>query len=188
VRGPGIVAGTHVSAISGNIDLAPTIAALGGATMTDGPDGRSLTPFLSGATATSSAPIPAPADWRQAYLLEHWTDSSTVQDRSGAAELEPDDPDQGGVTPGDDSTGSAAATQVKGIPEFQGIRTANYTYVEYSTGERELYDINADPEELNNLAKSADPALIAALHQRVDDLRNCAGDSCRGAESKPLGP
>ncbi|HTE83331.1 MAG TPA: sulfatase [Dehalococcoidia bacterium] len=180
VRGPGIAAGSHVTAITGNIDLAPTIAALGGATMTDGPDGRSLMPFLNGAVT--------PADWRMSYLLEHWTDTSTVQDRSGAAELEPDDPDQGGVTPGDDGAVTASAAQVKGIPEFHGLRTANYTYVEYTTGERELYDIAADSEELNNLAKSADPSLIAGLHQLLSDLSSCAGDSCRSAESRQLGP
>jgi arylsulfatase A-like enzyme len=94
IRGPGIAAGAHVAAITGNIDLAPTMAALGGATMTDNPDGRSLTPFLNSKPGSDGA-IAAPADWRLAYLLEHWTASSAPQDRPGAAELEPDDPDQG---------------------------------------------------------------------------------------------
>lgn len=71
-------------------------------------------------------------------------------------------------------------------PEFQGLRVSGYAYVEYSTGERELYDLTKDPDELNNIAKTADPSLLAALHQRLDDLRTCAGDSCRRAESKPL--
>ena len=182
IRGPGVAAGTRVSALTGNIDLAPTIAALGGTTLQDNPDGRSLVPFLNGSAA--------PAGWRQAYLLEHWTEASTTQDRSGAAELEPDDPDQGGVTPGDatPAPGEPAAVPVAPgkIPEFQGIRVAGYTYVEYSTGERELYDLTQDPWELNNLAKTADPALIATLHQRVDDLRHCSADTCRTAESAPL--
>lgn len=181
IRGPGISVGSHVSALTGNIDLAPTIAALGGATLKDNPDGRSLVPFLNGN---------APGDWRQAYLLEHWTDASTAQDRSGAAELEPDDPDQGGVAPGDQpaqpSAPAAVPVAAGKIPEFQGIRTAGYAYVEYVTGERELYDLTKDPDELNNLAGSANPALIAALHQRLDDLRRCAGDACRAAENNPL--
>jgi arylsulfatase A-like enzyme len=187
VRGPGVAAGAHVSALTGNIDLAPTIAALGGTTLQDNPDGRSLVPFLSG--APSGGVVPAPAGWRQAYLLEHWTDKSTGANRSGASQLEPDDPDQGGAAPGDQpdpSVPPSGPVAPGKIPEFQGLRVANYTYVEYSTGERELYNLSQDPEELNNLASSADPALIAALHARLDALRNCAGDACRSAESQPL--
>jgi N-acetylglucosamine-6-sulfatase len=192
VRGPGVQAGTHVRAITGNIDLAPTIAQLGGATLTDNPDGRSLVPFLTGNPgpdpdnpASPTRMIATPPDWRQVYLLEHWTDTSTVvQDRSGAGQLEPDDPDQGGVTPGDDTTqqaGQSPAGLVK-MPQFMGLRLPGFTYVEYTTGEKELYDLNADPEELRNLASSASPAFLAELSQRLDDLSDCAGDSCRGIE------
>lgn len=186
VRGPGVVAGAHVSAITGNIDLAPTIAALGGATLQDNPDGRSLAPFLHGTPASVGGVIPGPSEWRQAYLLEHWTDATKTQKRSGASELEPDDPDQGGAAPGDDTSRKRSAATLVTIPEFQGLRTARYSYVEYATGERELYDLDADPDELNNVAKTAAPALVAALHQRLEDLRRCAGAACRDAESKPL--
>lgn len=189
VRGPGVSAGAHVAALTGNIDLAPTIAALGGTAMQDDPDGRSLLPFLSGAPVGSPGVVPAPAGWRQAYLLEHWTDASTVEDRSGAGQLEPDDPDQGGATPGDqpEPTVPPSGPVAPGkIPEFHGLRVAGYTYVEYTTGEKELYNLSQDPYELNNLAQSADPALLATLHQRLDALRDCAGDACRQAESQPL--
>ena len=77
-------------------------------------------------------------------------------------------------------------TALSNIPEFQGLRTAGYTYVEYATGEKELYDLTKDPDELTNLAGTADPALLAALHQRLDDLRTCQADGCRTAESQPL--
>jgi arylsulfatase A-like enzyme len=183
MRGPGITAGGHVQAITGNVDLAPTIADLGGATMTDSPDGRSLVPFLRGAA-------PSPSDWRQAYLLEHWQTSLVPQDRAGSGQLEPDDPDQQG-----DATDSGATTSttvrpgraaLSNIPEYQGLRVAGYTYVEYATGEKELYDLTKDPDELDNLAASADPALLATLHQRLDALRACKADSCRSAEAEPL--
>lgn len=183
VRGPEITAGGHVGEITGNIDLAPTIAALGGATLTEAPDGRSLVPFLHGQP-------PAPSTWRQAYLLEHWTTSLTPQPRTGAGQLEPDDLDQqgGGAASGSNTTtsvraGRAAATN---IPEFQGLRVARYTYVEYTTGEKELYDLVKDPDELDNLAATADPALLAALHARLDALRRCTADACRSAEDVPL--
>jgi arylsulfatase A-like enzyme len=182
VRGPGIAAGSQVQAITGNIDIAPTIAGLGSATLTDDPDGRSLVPFLAGQP-------PAATDWRQAFLLEHWLTSTTPQDRSGAGQLEPDDLDQSdpAAEPGTPSAsirvGGAAATT---IPEYHGLRVAGWAYVEYSTGERELYDLTHDPDELDNIAASADPAFVQTLHDRLDQLRSCKADACRSAEDAPL--
>ena len=37
------------------------------------------------------------------------------------------------------------------IPEWWAIRTEDYSYIEYMTGERELYDLRADPFELTNV-------------------------------------
>ena len=47
------------------------------------------------------------------------------------------------------------------VPDFFGVRdvTDNFTYVEYATGERELYDLVADPWQLEN--KADDPAYAA---------------------------
>ena len=39
-------------------------------------------------------------------------------------------------------------------PRFTGLRTPTYLYVEYRTGEVELYDVRTDPYELRNLAGS----------------------------------
>lgn len=38
------------------------------------------------------------------------------------------------------------------IPEFHSVRTAEWKYTEYSTGEVELYDLINDPYELQNIA------------------------------------
>ena len=54
------------------------------------------------------------------------------------------------------------------IPPFRGVHTQTMNFVEYSTGEKELYDLTVDPFELNNLVSKADPKLLAALSQRVD--------------------
>jgi N-acetylglucosamine-6-sulfatase len=54
-------------------------------------------------------------------------------------------------------------------------------YVEYEGGEKELYDVGADPYQLENLAGTR-PEAEAALSARLDDLKTCARNSCRLAE------
>jgi N-acetylglucosamine-6-sulfatase len=51
-----------------------------------------------------------------------------------------------------------------GIPSFCAVRSLRYLYVQYATGEEELYDERADPYELTNLA--GHPALAAVLTDR----------------------
>lgn len=65
-------------------------------------------------------------------------------------------------------------------PAFAGVRTKTHLYVEYSTGERELYDYRTDPHELRNLLAdwgeqrpSADPedqAMAKFLEKELDRL------------------
>ncbi len=42
-------------------------------------------------------------------------------------------------------------TEVGGPDQYHGVRTARFKHIEYATGERELYDLLADPDELVNL-------------------------------------
>jgi arylsulfatase A-like enzyme len=59
------------------------------------------------------------------------------------------------------------------IPEFYAVRTLDWKYVEYVTGECELYDLQDDPFELNNLAgKSAYAGIQADLARRLEALRS----------------
>jgi arylsulfatase A-like enzyme len=63
---------------------------------------------------------------------------------------------------------------------FTALRNYRWKYVEHTTGEVELYDLESDPDELVSL--HADPALAplrAELAQRLAVLRTCAGSSCR---------
>jgi N-acetylglucosamine-6-sulfatase len=71
------------------------------------------------------------------------------------------------------------------IPAYHALITNRYTYVEYETGERELYNRQEDPYQLESIHKTADPALLQALHARVMTLKACAGKSCEAAENGP---
>jgi len=58
------------------------------------------------------------------------------------------------------------------IPEFYAVRTADWKYVEYSTGEKELYDLKNDPYELENIADKPEQAEIQKeLKLRLDELK-----------------
>jgi arylsulfatase A-like enzyme len=54
------------------------------------------------------------------------------------------------------------------VPGYWGVRTRQYKYVELSTGEKELYDLTADPWELQNRAD--DPALASVQQQLKKQL------------------
>jgi N-acetylglucosamine-6-sulfatase len=60
-----------------------------------------------------------------------------------------------------------------GAPTFCAVRTTRYTYVLYSGGAgEELYDLQTDPFELQNLAGRPDQATLQA-QLKADDLRLC---------------
>ena len=122
VRYPG-VPGRHVHQLVSNIDIAPTLAAIGGARLTQPVDGVSILPFLRGE---------APATWRSAVLIR-------------------------GIKPDQD--------------DYYGVRTIDHLYVEYATGERELYDLRRDPFELNNLAGTRPTPLEDRLSKVLTSLR-----------------
>jgi arylsulfatase A-like enzyme len=67
-----------------------------------------------------------------------------------------------------------------GAGHFDAIRTNNYLYAEYASGDRELYDLRKDPNELQSEhANRAYEALRLALAARLHRLVSCAGASCR---------
>ena len=42
--------------------------------------------------------------------------------------------------------------EVRGVPSYCGVRSLDWLYVAYDSGDEELYDLQADPYELENLA------------------------------------
>ena len=79
---------------------------------------------------------------------------------------------QAGHTKPCQSEKKAEELNVLAIPNYWELETERYAYVEYATGERELYDLVSDPYEMTNLA--SDPAhasLVARLHAQLAALR-----------------
>ena len=170
VRGPGVAKGATVAFDTINVDFAPTFLDLAGVTIPDAVDGRSLKPLLAGTP-------PAAGSWRDAVFLEHAADipnqGFTRERQSVWTTLEPDD------------VLFVAAPAGQSPPPFEGVRTDQYTYVEYMGGERALYDHTADPAQMNNIAGSASAMLLGKLSMTVHAMHACSGAACRTAEQTP---
>ncbi len=176
VRGPGIPSGKTTTSFAREIDLAPTFAALAHAQAPSFVDGTSLVPILHGDTHAAHLPHDA--------LVEHYETAGTRAGRRAAAAAgEPDD-DADPPASGAPNTGAAAPLRVPrntavAIPTYRALRTDRYLYVEYDTGEKQLYDLRKDPDELRNIVTTASPALVHDLAARLDRLVHCSGASCR---------
>jgi arylsulfatase A-like enzyme len=157
--GAGMPAGQRIDDLCLNIDVAPTIAELAGVTPPAFVDGRSFAPLLRGASQPSS---------RQTALAELLTPAAETDSQ----------PDVEGA--------SAPGEAAKNVPPYRALRTVAASFVEYETGERELYDLRKDPFQLINLVHDAEPALLDRLSNRLAELASCAAETCRRAEDAPL--
>ena len=170
VRGPGIPAGTKTEKLALNTDLAPTFADLAGASVPA--DGRSLAQLLRGEE---------PARWRSSVLLEKLPQEDSSEEEKGKGK------GKGKAKGKQDKTGSAGVPKAGpgGQLAFEAVRTETHKYVEYENGDRELYDLEADPYELESLHENADPSLIENLKAKLDALRSCSEEGCQEAEDAP---
>ena len=64
-------------------------------------------------------------------------------------------------------------------PSFEAIRTERYMYAEYDTGEKELYDLQKDPWELQS--RDGSPAYASVQAQLADDLHRLQTAPARAA-------
>ncbi|WP_160161115.1 sulfatase [Actinomadura sp. K4S16] len=106
VVGPAVPGGRRVREIAQNTDLAPTFQELAGVRPPATADGRSLAPFLRGAT---------PADWRESALVEHVKPPPS-----------PLDPDRQDSAPGAPTTYNAIRTEDMLYVEYTGGETEYY--------------------------------------------------------------
>jgi arylsulfatase A-like enzyme len=137
MRGPGVPVGERLDALVGNIDLAPTFAEIAGIAAPEFVDGRSFLPLLQDRERP----------WRESFLIERRKLEEQLVRQSKYNGLTPEELDQAAV--------------------FNGLRMRDLVYVEYGTGEQELYDLAQDPHQLANLAEDADPVLVSALSARL---------------------
>jgi len=92
----------------------------------------------------------------------------------------------GDVQPSED-VGRASPLQKSSVkeagrPAFKAVRTEDHLYVEYETGESELYNLNKDPYELNNAYVDTPLRRLSRLQGLLDALRECAAEECHAAE------
>jgi predicted acyl esterase/arylsulfatase A-like enzyme len=167
IRGPGIKAGSTVSEyLTGNVDLASTFADMADVTSPDFVDGRSILPLAKGEKQKT---------WRNAYFIEFYPfqrpKAAFALMKEGIYEDFDADEDEGRNT----STASYIA-----------IRTKTHTYIEHQTGEKEFYDINKDPWQLENQAEKTDKSLLAKYSAWTNQLLKSGGSKLREIEEKTL--
>jgi arylsulfatase A-like enzyme len=159
IRGPGIEQGSKTGELAANIDIAPTVLELAGASADKSIDGRSLVPFLADSALRSRRPI----------LFESFVESSDVE-AQGAISASGSRPRGGGAT----------ASLLTPPKDYAGIRLGPYKYIAWPTGEKELYNINKDPNELNSLHRDPNYFPIRNfLHRQMKRFTSCVGRECR---------
>jgi N-acetylglucosamine-6-sulfatase len=170
IRGPGIKPGSSTGELSMNIDIAPTILELAGAKADKSIDGRSMVPFLQDPSLRSRRPL----------LFESFVQTSDVEQQGAIAE--PGDQSGARASGARGTAGSkrgATASLLAPPKDYEGIRLGPYKYIAWPDGEKELYDINRDPNELNNIAKVPNFFPIRNfLHEELRRLEDCVGREC----------
>ena len=183
IRGPHIKPGSESGEIVGNIDVAPTILELAGVEPDKSVDGRSMKPFFEDPELRTLRP----------YLFESFVETDDVNEAGAIAE--PGDQSrftrqQGAVArrsgaaarPG----GGAGASLLAPPKDYEGIRLGPYKYIAWPDGEKELYDLETDPYELNNLVRIPNYFPVRNfLHRELTErLEDCVGRGCREEASE----
>jgi arylsulfatase A-like enzyme len=66
------------------------------------------------------------------------------------------------------------------IPAMRGLRTKRFAYIEYGSGDVELYDLVNDPGEMSSVhANATYGGVRAGLHAALQQYQGCVGDPCR---------
>ncbi|HST54999.1 MAG TPA: sulfatase [Solirubrobacteraceae bacterium] len=115
--------------------------------------GARVPPSVDGHSLAALLHARPAAGWRKEVLVEHH-----------GPDLIPGDPD--------------LPTRGAGNPSsYEAIRAPASLYVEYVTGEREYYNLLADPFELHNIARHLSPVHAQTLHRTLRAIKLCHGAS-----------
>jgi len=174
-RGPKIHAGLTIDALAGNVDLASTFAEIAGIKTPKFVDGRSLMPLLTGKKPSDGS------GWRQAFLLERGIVDKTASLPDYFISANMPVFMSGLLEPAD----LVPSFRINTDGSYRGLRTKEYTFLKYGDGTLELYDLKADPYQLQNIAETAPPAVLEKLIAWLESLSQCAGASCRRIEEIP---
>ena len=166
IRGPGIPAGSTFDQPATNVDIAPTILELAGV---ESPqvDGRSLVPFLK-----KTADYKSKA-WRNSTYHEYYYIG--IDNKCG--QLHPiESPDNNFIA----------------VRHQTGSKFGNILYAEFTTGEKgpgfmtfdtidfyELYDMDNDPWQMNNIYNKTSEDIKKDLHNDVHHWLQCKGSDCQ---------
>jgi arylsulfatase A-like enzyme len=159
IRGPGIKPGTSSGELTSQIDIAPTVLELAGASADKSIDGRSMVPFLRDPDLRTRRPL----------LFESFVETSDLEQQGGAK-----------------------ASILAPPKDYEGIRLGPYKYIAWPSGEKELYNINKDPNELNNIVKERNffpvrnylHTLLTGGVAETGGLEDCVGRFCREEAAK----
>ena len=180
--------GVETDALASLVDVLPTMLTLSGSEAPSSLPGTDLSPVLADQAAPERERI-ARASVDLSAVSDHPAPQPSVRD---AVHFTYDDHQAG-----------TALTEAPGQPNrIRAIRTANAKYALYfdpagkRASEHELYDLERDPLEVNNLLEvrsgRARNAAAAALHRELserldDEMRKCgtAPPSSRGHERPP---
>jgi N-acetylglucosamine-6-sulfatase len=163
IRGPHIRAGSESGELVQNIDVAPTVLELAGAQADKSIDGRSLVPFLRDPELRTLRPL----------LYESFVETSDVNENGAIIER-----GRSGQAAARASRG-ASASILTPPKDYEGIRLGPYKYIAWPNGEKELYDLEKDPNELNNIVRIPNYFPIRNyLHRELRDLEDCVGRGC----------
>jgi arylsulfatase A-like enzyme len=158
VRGPGLPRGRVTRELVSNVDFAPTVLQIAGASAPPehSIDGRSLLPYLTHPGRHSRRPI----------LLEGEQGPSLSP--LSTLEQEP--------------AARMATPTVTNAPAYRAVRTSRYLFVRYASGDIELYDMKRDPQQLRSLHRSRRYREIRRrLGKLLDMLQTCEGRGCARA-------
>ena len=186
-RGPGIAPGTKFELPASNVDVAPTLLGLAGvdAWAVANMDGKSIIPLVVDPTdptvpesvkahiahQTASEVGVKRENWRKFHFVEYYSLGSVT--RTGHLVDDPNSNTYRAVRyVGPDAAAAGHGNML--YAQFTAVKDWHFENVSF----HEMYDLDKDPYQLDNIYSSASPALLANLTKVLEAQYNCAAETC----------